>query len=91
MVVTPKVENFFLELNWRSVCMPFGDGRTIYLPSRTMLPIAFPPSVKAASTNYKIPTGFSNMPCFFGVLKNTQFTLYLELFLVHEHLHNPKI
>jgi hypothetical protein len=46
---------------------------------------------KSCFYQLQIPTGFSNVPCFFGVLKNTQFTLYLELILVHEHLHNPKI
>ena len=56
-----------------------------------MLLIRIPPSIKAGSSNPKIPTRFAGIADPLGMLKHSQFTLDVSFFVRHENFLHPKL
>ncbi len=56
-----------------------------------MLLIRIPLSIKAGSSNPKIPTRFAGIADLLGMLKHSQFTLDVTFFARHENFLHPKL
>jgi hypothetical protein len=54
MVFTPLMEDFLLDLNRRSIRMPFWDWRAIYETIFAILLVGLTPAIKASPANPKI-------------------------------------
>ena len=91
MVFTPEMEDFLLNLNRRSVRMPFWDWWAVYETIFAILFVGLTPAIKACPANLKSTACLCYMPGLLGVSKNAYFALNLALLLVHEHLLPPKI
>ena len=90
VVFATKIYHLFLAFRRRSVCVPFGDRRSIDQSSFAALSVSLSPAVEAGTTYAEIPAGFGNMPNLFRVLQYAQFAFNFALILVHEHLLLPK-
>lgn len=91
MVYTPEVEDFLLDLNRRSVRMPFWDWWAVYETIFAILLLGPTPAIKASPANPKITACLCYMPGLLSVSKNAQLALNLALLVVYEHLLPPKI
>jgi hypothetical protein len=91
MVFTPLMEDFLLDLNRRSIRMPFWDWRAIYETIFVILLVGLTPAIKVSPANPKITACRCYMPGLLAISKNAQFALKLTLLVVHEHLPPPKI
>ncbi len=70
MVFTPEVEDFLLDLNRRSVRMPFWDWWAVYETIFAILLVGLTPAIKASPANPKITACLCYMPGLLSVSKN---------------------
>tara|TARA_B110000046_G_C12594128_1_gene234094 strand:- start:147 stop:404 length:258 start_codon:yes stop_codon:yes gene_type:complete len=70
MVFTPEMEDFLLNLNQRSVRMPFRDWWAVYETIFAILLVGLAPTIKAGSANPKITARLGYMPGLLGISKN---------------------
>ena len=89
MVFTPEMEDFLLDLNRRSIRMPFWDWWAIYETIFAVLLVGLTPAIKASPANSKITACLCYMPGLLGVLKNAEFALNLAL--LYGYLLPPEI
>jgi hypothetical protein len=90
VVFATKIYHLFLAFRRRSVCVPFGDRRSIDQSSFAALSVSLSPAVEAGTTYAEIPAGFGNVANLFGIPKYPQFAFNFTLILVHKHLLLPK-
>jgi hypothetical protein len=88
MVFMPEMEDFLLNLNRRSVSMPFRDWWAVYETIFAILLLGLAQTIKAGSANPKITARLGYMPCLLGISKDA---LYLVLIGVHKHLFLRKL
>ena len=70
MVFTPEVEDLLLNLNRRSVSMPFWDWWAVYETIFAVLLVGLTPAIKASPANSKITACLCYMPGLLGISKN---------------------
>ena len=70
MVFTPEMEDFLLNLNQRSVRMPFRDWWAVYGTIFAILLLGLAQTIKAGSANPKITARLGYMPGLLGISKN---------------------
>ena len=70
MVFTPELDDFLLNLNRRSVSMPFRDWWAIYETIFAILLVGLAPTIKAGSANPKITARLGYMPGLLSISKN---------------------
>ncbi len=90
VVLATKIYHLFLAFRRRSVCVPFGDSRSIDQSSFAALSVSLLPAVEAGTTYAEIPAGFGNVANLLGIPQYPQFAFKFALILVHEHLLLPK-
>ena len=88
MVFTLEMEDFLLNLNRRSVSMPFRSWWAVYETVFAILLVGLTPTIKAGSANPKITARLGYMPCLLGISKDA---LNLVLIGVHKHLFLRKL
>ena len=71
MVFTPEVEDILLNLNRRSVHMPFWDWWAVYETIFAILLVGLKPAIRASPANPKIPAFLCYMPGLLSISKNT--------------------
>ena len=70
MVFTPEMEDFLLNLNQRSVRMPFRDWWAVYETILAIFLIGLAPAIKVGSANPKITARLGYIPSLLGISKN---------------------
>tara|TARA_R110001592_G_scaffold197769_3_gene445788 strand:- start:5541 stop:6158 length:618 start_codon:yes stop_codon:yes gene_type:complete len=70
MVFAPEMEDFLLDLNWRSVCMPFRDWWAVYETIFAILHVGLAPAVKTGPANPKVTACLGHMSGLVGISKN---------------------
>ena len=86
VVLATKIYHLFLAFRRRSVCVPFGDSRSIDQSSFAALSVSLLPAVEAGTTYAEIPAGFGNVANLLGIPQYPQFAFKFALILVHKHL-----
>ena len=61
-ILAAEMENLLLDLDRRSVGVPFRNGWVVHQTGVAVFSIGFTPTVEAAATDPKISAGLRNMP-----------------------------